>query len=171
MTYRPRPIGGRCQVLQSRTTYRPRAKEPIAGGFRYDLRGVIARPLRVEFSGAVYHLTARGNDRQHIYLEADDYRRFLVVLTEVVARYGFVCHSYCLMGNHYHLLVETPRPNLALGMRQLNGLYCRRFNRAHGRSGHLFQVGTGACQVVQSQVAGWGQSSASPSSRSPFSAG
>lgn len=102
--------------------------------------GLIARPLRVEFSGAVYHVTARGNDRQRIYLEADDHRRFLAVLTEVVARYGFVCHSYCLMGNHYHLLVETPRPNLAVGMRQLNGLYSRRFNRVHGRLGHLFQA-------------------------------
>jgi REP element-mobilizing transposase RayT len=100
----------------------------------------VGRPLRLEFPGAVYHVTARGNNRQAIFLDTDDRGLFLDVLAEVVDRYSFRCHAYCLMGNHYHLLVETERANLSLGMRQLNGLYCRRFNRARGRSGHLFQA-------------------------------
>ncbi len=92
-------------------------------------------------------MTARGNNRQVVFFGADDYRRFLSVLGEVIERYAFLCHGYCLMGNHYHLLVETLRANLSLGMRQLNGLYCRRFNRVHGRSGHLFQARYGAILV------------------------
>jgi putative transposase len=99
----------------------------------------VARPLRLQFPGALYHLTARGNARECIFRTHADYERFLAVLDQVVVRYGWRCHAYCLMGNHYHLLVETPRPNLAVGMRQLNGLYAQRFNRAHRRVGHVFQ--------------------------------
>ena len=99
----------------------------------------MARPLRIEFPGALYHVTSRGDRREAIYEDDQDRRRFLEVLAEVVARYGWVCHAYCLMANHYHLLVETPEANLSQGMRQLNGVYTQASNRRHGRVGHLFQ--------------------------------
>ncbi len=99
----------------------------------------MARPLRMEFAGAVYHLTSRGNARQKIFFSDADRELFLDTLTQVVSRYGWICHGYCLMANHYHLLVETPRGNLAIGMRQLNGLYTQSFNRRHKRVGHLLQ--------------------------------
>ena len=99
----------------------------------------MARPLRLEFPGAVYHLTSRGNDRQKIFLSDADRELFLETLGHVVSRYGWICHAYCLMPNHYHLLIETPRGNLSLGMRQLNGLFTQTFNRRHHRVGHLFQ--------------------------------
>lgn len=69
------------------------------------------RALRVLYPGAVYHVTARGNERQLIFRDAIDYREFLRLLELVVERYGWICHGYCLMGNHYHLLIETPRAN------------------------------------------------------------
>jgi putative transposase len=83
----------------------------------------LARPLRLEFPGALYHITSRGNARQDIYLDDEDRHLFLEVLSEVIGRFGWIFHAYCLMGNHYHLLIETPDPNLSLGMRQLNGVY------------------------------------------------
>lgn len=98
----------------------------------------MSRPLRIEFSGAVYHVTGRGNARQRIYRNDDDREQFLAVLSHVVGRYGWLCHAYCLMDNHYHLLVETPQANLSLGMRQLNGMYTQSYNRRHRRIGHLF---------------------------------
>ena len=99
----------------------------------------MARPLRLEFSGAVYHVTTRGNARQRIFLGDSDRELLLHVLAHVVSRYGWLCHAYCLMENHYHLLIETPKANLSLGMRQLNGIYTQSFNRLHHRVGHLFQ--------------------------------
>ena len=99
----------------------------------------MARPLRLEFPGAIYHLTSRGNARQKIFLGDSDRELFLNTLAHVVSRYRWICHAYCLMPNHYHLLVETPKANLSIGMRQLNGLYTQRFNRRHHRVGHLFQ--------------------------------
>jgi REP element-mobilizing transposase RayT len=99
----------------------------------------MARPLRIEYPGAVYHLTARGNARQPIFRDDQDRERFLGTLDHVIARYGWRCHAYCLMTNHYHLLIETPKPTLARGMRQLNGVYTQAFNRRHRRVGHLFQ--------------------------------
>lgn len=99
----------------------------------------MARPLRIEFPGAVYHVTSRGNALQEIYLDEADRGAFLEVLAEVVERFDWLCHAYCLMSNHYHLLVETVEPSLSRGMRQLNGVYTQRFNRRHGRVGHLFQ--------------------------------
>jgi REP element-mobilizing transposase RayT len=83
---------------------------------------------------------ARGNAREHIYRDDGDYESFLAVLADCCERYEWCCYAYCLMGNHYHLVVETPRPNLSLGMRQLNGVYARRYNRRHGRCGHVFQA-------------------------------
>ncbi len=99
----------------------------------------MARPLRIEYPGALHHVTSRGNARQDIFLDATDRRRFLDTLGDVVGRFGWLCHAYCLMGNHYHLLVETPEPNLSRGMRQLNGVYTQRFNRRHRSVGHVFQ--------------------------------
>ena len=104
----------------------------------------MARPLRIEYPGAVYHVTARGNARQPIFRDAQDRRLFLSTLDHVSARYGWLCHAYCLMTNHYHLLIETTRPTLSRGMRQLNGVYTQAFNRRHGRVGHLFHTGTPA---------------------------
>jgi len=99
----------------------------------------MARPLRLEFAGAVYHLTSRGNVHQKIFFNDADRELFLQTLAHVVSRYRWICHAYCLMANHYHLLVETPRGNLSIGMRQLNGIYTQSFNRRYNRVGHLFQ--------------------------------
>lgn len=99
----------------------------------------MARPRRIEFSGALYHLTCRGNAREPIYWDDQDRELFLTFLTQVIERYSFLCYGYCLMDNHYHLIVETRKPNLSRGMRQLNGVYTQRFNRRHHRVGHLFQ--------------------------------
>lgn len=99
----------------------------------------MSRPLRLEYCGAVYHLTSRGNARQKIFWGDSDRELFLSILAQVVSRYDWLCHAYCLMANHYHLLVETPKANLSLGMRQLNGLYTQAFNRRHRRVGHLYQ--------------------------------
>ncbi len=99
----------------------------------------MARPLRLEYPGALYHLTARGNARARIYLDDQDQSRFLDLLGAVCERHNWVVHAYCLMGNHYHLVVETPEPTLSKGMRQLNGVYTQDFNRRHRKVGHLFQ--------------------------------
>ena len=100
----------------------------------------MARPLRVLFPGALYHLTSRGNNRARVFRSPADYESFFDVVAQVVDRYGWLCHSYCVLGNHYHLLVETPHPNLPVGMRQLNGVFTQRYNRRHERCGHLFQA-------------------------------
>ena len=99
----------------------------------------MARPLRLEYPGAVYHVTARGNARQDIFVNDVDREKFLAILTATISRYHWLCHAYCLMGNHYHLLLETPDPNLSLGMRMLNGVYTQAYNRIHGKTGHIFQ--------------------------------
>lgn len=99
----------------------------------------MARPLRIEFPGAIYHVTSRGNARLPIFEDDEDRESFLALLGAVVERFNWLCHSYCLMGNHYHLLIETPDTHLSKGLRQLNGVYTQRFNRRHGRVGHVFQ--------------------------------
>jgi len=99
----------------------------------------MARPLRIEFAGALYHVTSRGDGRDDIYLNDHDRRYFLEVLSSVYERFNWVVHAYCLMSNHYHLLIETPDANLSQGMRQLNGVYTQLFNRHHSRVGHVFQ--------------------------------
>jgi REP element-mobilizing transposase RayT len=109
----------------------------------------MARPLRLQLPGGLYHVTARGNRREAIYLGDPDRRAFNELLEEVCARYNWVVHAACQMGNHYHLLVATPDGNLASGMRQLNGVYTQRFNARHGRVGHLFQGRYGAVLVDQ----------------------
>lgn len=99
----------------------------------------MARPLRIEFAGALYHITSRGDRQEEIYLDDTDRQTFLEILGDVCDRFNWSVHAYCLMSNHYHLLVETPDANLALGMRQLNGVYTQRTNRRHKRVGHVFQ--------------------------------
>jgi REP-associated tyrosine transposase len=99
----------------------------------------MTRPLRIEFPGAVYHITSRGNARQSIFDHFTDKKQFLFILEQVVVKYQWLCHAYCLMDNHYHLLIENTEPNLSAGMRQLNGVYTQTFNRKYDRVGHLFQ--------------------------------
>ena len=99
----------------------------------------MARPLRLEFAGALYHLTARGNARVDIFVDDADRSLFLDLLGKEIAQQGWRCYAYCLMDNHYHLLVETPEANLVSGMRRFNGVYTQAFNRRHSRVGHLFQ--------------------------------
>ena len=99
----------------------------------------MARPLRIEYPDAVYHVTARGNAKNDIFHSDTDRNTFLKILSGVVLRYNWLCHAYCLMDNHYHLLVETPDGNLSVGMRQLNGVYTQKHNWLHQKSGHVFQ--------------------------------
>ncbi len=99
----------------------------------------MARPIRIEFAGALYHITSRGDRREDIYHDDTDREGWLDVLGEVCTRHNWVVHAFCLMSNHYHLIAETPDGNLSKGMRQLNGVYTQRFNRRHGVVGHLFQ--------------------------------
>lgn len=99
----------------------------------------MARPLRLEEPGAVWHVTARGNDRMEIFRDDADRTRFLELLGRVVDLFRWDLHAYVLMGNHYHLLLTTPEPTLSRGMRQLNGVYTQAFNRRHGRTGHVLQ--------------------------------
>ena len=99
----------------------------------------MARPLRLEFAGAIYHVTSRGDRREAIY--DDDYDRigWIDTLAKVCDRFNWRVHAYCLMDNHYHLVVETAEANLSKGMRQLNGVYTQYYNRRHNRTGHVFQ--------------------------------
>jgi putative transposase len=99
----------------------------------------MGRPLRIEFPGAIYHITSRGNAQQPIYISDKDREDFLKLLGDVVTRHRWLCHAYCLMNNHYHLLVETPVGGLSAGMRQLNGMYTQHFNFLHRRVGHVLQ--------------------------------
>jgi putative transposase len=99
----------------------------------------MSRPLRLEFPDALYHVTARGDRREAIFEDDDDRGAFLATLAEVVKRFNWLCYAYCLMDNHYHLLIQTPDSNLSKGMRQLNGVFTQISNRRHQRMGHLFQ--------------------------------
>lgn len=99
----------------------------------------MARPLRIEFPGALYHVTSRGNARQRIFLDDRDNGRFLDLLGKTVERFHWVCHAFCLMVNHYHLMIETPEANLSEGMHYLNAGFCQAYNKRHATVGHLFQ--------------------------------
>jgi putative transposase len=99
----------------------------------------MARQLRNEFPGAVYHVTSRGNARGRLFLDETDEGKYLRTLARVVADCRWLCHAYCLMPNHVHLVLETLRPNLALGMRRLNSTYAQAFNQRRDRVGHVFQ--------------------------------
>ena len=99
----------------------------------------MARPLRLEYAGAIYHVTSRGDRREIIYDDEHDRKEWLATLNDVCARYRWRVHAYCLMDNHYHLVIETIEGNLSKGMRQLNGVYTQYHNRRHHHTGHLFQ--------------------------------
>lgn len=99
----------------------------------------MSRPVRLEFSGALYHVTARGDRLEVIFEDDVDRTQFLKVLGDVVERFNWGCHAYCLMSNHYHLMIATPDANLSKGMRQLNGVFTQWSNRRYRRKGHLFQ--------------------------------
>jgi REP element-mobilizing transposase RayT len=99
----------------------------------------MARPLRIELAGGLYHVTSRGDRREAIYRDDADRTAWLDLFGEVCGRFNWRCHAYCQMTNHYHLVVETPEANLSKGMRELNGVYTQRTNRRHGLVGHLFQ--------------------------------
>lgn len=99
----------------------------------------MARPLRIELAGGVYHLTSRGDRREPIYADDVDRLLWLELFGEVCDRFSWRCHAWCQMGNHYHLVVETAEANLSRGMRQLNGVYTQAANRRHARVGHVFQ--------------------------------
>jgi REP element-mobilizing transposase RayT len=97
------------------------------------------RPARLQLSGATYHVTARGNRRERIFLDDRDYARLLEYLAVVVGRFRWRCHAYCLMPNHFHLVIQTADANISEGMQRLNGAYAQWFNRRHGLTGHVFQ--------------------------------
>ncbi len=99
----------------------------------------MARPLRLEYPGALYHITSRGNERKKIFLDDEERKLFQQLLTTVVEKHQWVCHAYCLMDNHYHLLVEVKQPDVSEGMGWLNGVYTQKINRRRKRVGHLFQ--------------------------------
>ena len=99
----------------------------------------MARPLRIEYPGALYHVTTRGNARGRIFRSDQDRSYFLQLLSSTVERFRWLCHGYCLMDNHYHLLVETQDENLSRGMRHLNGVYTQKWNWKHKKTGHVFQ--------------------------------
>jgi REP element-mobilizing transposase RayT len=99
----------------------------------------MSRPIRIEFPDALYHVTARGDRREDIFEDDQDRQIFLETLERVITQFNWTCHAWCLMDNHYHLLIQTPDGNLSKGMRQLNGIYTQASNRRHQRVGHLFQ--------------------------------
>jgi len=99
----------------------------------------MARQLRIEFKGALYHILSRGNAQQNIFLSDDDHKLFLNILEEISDRFDIDIFAYVLMNNHYHLLLRTNTPNLSKSMQWLGTAYTRRFNLSHSRSGHLFQ--------------------------------
>ena len=99
----------------------------------------MTRPLRLEFEGALYHVTSRGDRKTAIFLDDLDRARWMSILDLVCTRYNFLVPGFCQMTNHYHLILETVDGNLSQGMRDLNGLYSQYFNRRHALVGHLFQ--------------------------------
>jgi REP element-mobilizing transposase RayT len=99
----------------------------------------MTRPLRIEYPGAYYHVTSRGNERKNIFVDNKDRDKFLSYLRSAYLRYGAVIHVFCLMNNHYHLFLETPKGNLSQIMRHINGAYTNYFNIRHKRRGHLLQ--------------------------------
>jgi len=99
----------------------------------------MTRPLRLELAGGLYHVTSRGDRREAIYYDDADRRAWLTMLGQVCDRFNWVCHAWCQMSNHYHLVLETAEANLSQGMRQLNGVYTQHVNRKYERVGHVFQ--------------------------------
>jgi REP element-mobilizing transposase RayT len=109
----------------------------------------MSRPLRLEFPDALYHITSRGDRREDIYEDDVDRIEYLKIFSSVIDQFNWICYAYCLMSNHYHLLIQTPDSNLSKGMRQLNGVYTQYYNRRHNIVGHLFQGRYKAIHVDQ----------------------
>ena len=99
----------------------------------------MSRPLRIEFPGATYHVESKGGPEAEVFRDEDDKKSFLDVLTNVVARFGWLVHSYSIMRSSYRIVLEVPKGNLSRGMRQLNGVYTQIYNKKHGLSGPVFQ--------------------------------
>lgn len=99
----------------------------------------MSRPLRLEFEGAVYHVTARGDRREPIFEDDVDREALLAVVEQGLDRFDVILFAYCLMGNHYHFVLQTRQPNLSRLMRHINGVYTQLYNRRHRKVGHLFQ--------------------------------
>jgi putative transposase len=117
----------------------PEPCRPTPGAERRLNVQTVPRPPRPQFAGATYHVTARGNLGAPIFLDDQDRTIFVSLLMKAGTHLAWRCHAYCLMSNHFHLLVETKHPNLSRGMQRLNGLYAQGFNERHRRVGHLFQ--------------------------------
>jgi putative transposase len=117
-----------CRVVHSRD---------VRGRFG-DTVGDVPRIRRSELPDGIFHVTTRGVFRRLVYLDDDDRRLFLALLALVVRRHRWECHAFCLMGTHYHLVLETTTERLSPGMQYLNGTYAQRFNRRHDRDGHVF---------------------------------
>jgi REP-associated tyrosine transposase len=117
------------------STSQPPPRRAPRGGYGR----VVPRPLRLQVAGGVYHVTARGNRRQPVFLDPNDRRFHLWCLDRATERYRWRCDAYCQMTNHFHLLIRLTEPNLSRGMQWLNGLYAQVFNARHRFSGHLFQ--------------------------------
>jgi putative transposase len=99
----------------------------------------VPRVPRLQIPGGIYHVGTRGVRREEIYRSPGDYELFACIFGRIVERFEWRCHTYCLMPNHYHLLIETPAPNLSAGMQRLNSDYAQWFNHLHGFSGHVFE--------------------------------
>lgn len=99
----------------------------------------MTRPLRIEYPGALYHITARGNNQEPIFHCDEDRKLLLTILATTIRTHNWICHAYCLMNNHYHLCLETPEANLSIGMRDLNGIYAQSINKRYQTIGHIFQ--------------------------------
>src|SRR5262245_35516416 len=97
------------------------------------------RAPRPQIAGGRYHITIRGNNREAIFVDDEDRETFLRTLGETKIHHAWIVHAYCLMSNHYHLVIETPEPDVGDGMRRLNSTFSHRSNQRHGRVGHLFQ--------------------------------
>jgi putative transposase len=113
------------------------------------------RKPREEVAGGIHHVFARGNNREAVFRDGWDRRLYLKLLAAVIARQRWRCLAYCLMGNHMHLLLETPEPNLGAGMQRLHGDYARRFNDRHGRDGHVFRGRFRATRVTSDGQLSW----------------
>src|SRR5438445_6281448 len=114
----------------------------------------MARPLRIQYAGARYHVMSRGDRREAIFYDDADRMEFLRTLGQACLKTGWQVHAYCLMSNHFHLVIETPQPNLAAGMKWLLGTYTQRFNRRHQEFGHLFS-GRDKALVVEVRGTGY----------------
>ena len=122
-------------------------------GLAWPLKDMPRRP-RDEEAGAIHHVYARGIEKRLIYQDDRDRGAYLTLLGAVVDEHAWLPLAYCLMDNHVHLVVETPEPNLGVGMRTLHGGYATTFNARHARDGHLFQVATAPCASPPTRSSG-----------------